>query len=817
MFSTDSQLGYVDLEGVSTDTPSPTPTPGPEEVGGEAVLLSFAIYIGIFTALVILYTILRPRLPRLYQPRKYIEELQCQLSSRAFATFGSWIPGAIKITDEELFADAGLDAVAFIRLLRLGTKVALVGCFNAIYLLPIYKYQGEGADDALDQHSLGHLPNGSKAMWATLVASYVIFSWTLFLVYREFSWYLRKRHEFMARDTVANYTVFVRCIPENLRSNHRLRGYFEDITPGQVADVRVALDVDELEKEVDERESLIPNLEHAYNLLELKGVRQQTRKPMCSKNKLDTITMLEAQLASLNRYISKTIDDAKAFQEEAASDEEEKVHKGFEMADVTRLVPLIPLSKITSSKTFRVRSAGFITFRTLQSTMIALQMLLHCEPFRLCTEPTPLPDDVYWSNVGMPHLHQQIGLLVSLAATIALCIFWTIPVAFVASISNVSFLKEELPFLEDAVEAWPAMDILLQQVSPIALSILNALLPVFLMLFSKWEGHISLATLNASLFGKLALFFIIQTFFVSAIASSLMASLKDLTEEPLETLQTILATNLPQQANYFISFVFVQIGLDLGLELIRLVPAVTALLRKWLGPNLSEKERSRPWLGLKPLSSPVDLEQPKLVSTVMLFFMILFVYSVMSPITSFVMAFAFTTYALVYKIEYASVYDPSNDTGGQLWSRAIRFIIACAVIAQFTVMTVLAIKEGPVVSPLMLPLFIGTILFWIYLEQRHFIAASFLPAKTCVEIDRQRLAKGFNAEVWDGCYNPIAMRQRIAQPEVADSIRELPERDDDDLESVGTPRDAAAKGKADSPTEPTTTESATINESDGKL
>ncbi|KAF4711105.1 hypothetical protein FOZ62_024843 [Perkinsus olseni] len=799
------------------DTPSPTPTPGPEEVGGEAVLLSFAIYIGIFTALVILYTILRPRLPRLYQPRKYIEELQCTLSSRVYATFGSWIPGAIKITDEELFADAGLDAVAFIRLLRLGTKVALVGCFNAIYLLPIYKYQGEGADDALDQHSLGHLPNGSKAMWATLVASYVIFSWTLFLVYREFSWYLRKRHEFMARDTVANYTVFVRCIPENLRSNLRLREYFEDITPGQVAHVRVALDVDELEKEVDERDSLIPNLEHAYNLLEQKGVRQQTRKPMCSKNKLDTIAMLEAQLASLNRYISKTIDDAKAFQEEATSEEdEEKVHKGFEMADVTRLVPLIPLSKITSSKTFRVRSAGFITFRTLQSTMVALQMLLHCEPFKLCTEPTPLPDDVYWSNVGMPHLHQQIGLLVSLAATIALCIFWTIPVAFVASISNVSFLKEELPFLEDAVEARPAMDILLQQVSPIALSILNALLPVFLMLFSKWEGHISLATLNASLFGKLALFYIIQTFFVSAIASSLMASLKDLTEEPLETLQTILATNLPQQANYFISFVFVQIGLDLGLELIRLVPAVTALLRKWLGPNLSEKERSRPWLGLKPLSFPVDLEQPKLVSTVMLFFMILFVYSVMSPITSFVMAFAFTTYGLVYKIEYASVYDPSNDTGGQLWSRAIRFIIACAVIAQFTVMTVLAIKEGPVVSPLMLPLFVGTILFWIYLEQRHFIAASFLPAKTCVEVDRQRLAKGFNAEVWEGCYNPIAMRQRVAQPEVPDSIRELPERDDD-LESVFTPRDAAAKGKAESPTEPTTTESATINDSDEKF
>lgn len=785
-----------------SNTPSPTPTPEPETVGGEAVLLSFALYIGIFAVLVILYSILRPRLPRLYQPRRYIEELRCSLALREYTLFGSWIVGAIQITDEELFADAGLDAVAFIRMLRLGTKVALVGCCNAIYLLPVYKYQGvsPGKTDALDQHSLGHLPNGSAAMVATLLASYVIFVWTLFLVYKEFSWYLKRRHEFLARHNVANYTVFVRCIPEDLRSNEKLREYFDDICPDQVTDVRVALDVDELEKEVQERDALIPNLEHAYNLLDQKGIRQKTKKPVCSKNEFDTITMLEAQLLSLNRYISKTVDNAKAFQEVPDVD----AHKGFEIAEITKMVPLIPLKKIASSKTFRVRSAGFITFRSLQSTMMALQMLLNDKPFKLCTEPTPLPDDVYWSNVGMPHLHQQLGLLLSLTATFALCIFWTIPVAFVASISNVSFLKQEFSFLEDAVDAWPAMDIILQQVSPIALSILNALLPVFLMLFSKWEGHISLATLNASLFGKLALFYIIQTFFVSAIASSLMASLKELTEKPLETFQTILATNLPQQANYFISFVFVQIGLDLGLELIRVVPAVTAFLRRWLGPNLSDKERSRPWLGLKPLSFPMELEQPRLVSTVMLFFMILFVYSVMSPITSFVMAFAFTAFAVVYKIQYASVYDPSHDTGGQLWARAIRFIIACVVIAEFTVMTVMAIKEGAVVSPLMLPLFIGTILFWMYLEQRHFSAASFLSVKTCALIDQERLNKGFNAEVWEGAYNPIAMRHRFAEPEVPLGLRELPPCADDGADSDDTSRGEPVAGKTGSSTEPTT-------------
>ncbi|KAF4659700.1 hypothetical protein FOL47_007476 [Perkinsus chesapeaki] len=795
-----------------SSTPTPTPSPETDQVGGEAVLLSFALYIGIFAVLVLVYTVLRSRLPKLYQPRKYIAQLQCLLSSRDYPKFGQWIPGAFKITDDELFVDAGLDSVAFIRLLRMGTKVALVSCLNAIYLIPVYKYMGEetSAEDELARWSLGHLPTGSAAMWATLIASYIIFPSTLYLIYKEFSWYLRKRHEFMSRDVVSNYAVFIRCIPEALRSNERLREYLECISPGQIADVRVALDVDELEKQVEQREEVVPALEHAYNVLQCKGVRQESRVSLCSKEKVDSITKLETELALLNDSISKTIEEAEEFQE--AADEGEP-QKGFEISDVSRLVPLIPLNKLTSRKSFRVRSAAFVTYRSLQSTMAALQMLLHEEPFKLCPEPTPIPEQVYWSNVGMPHLHQQLGLLVSLSATIALCIFWTIPVAFVASISKVSFLKQELPFLADAAEAWPPMDILLQQISPIALSILNALLPVFLLIFSKWEGHISLATLNASLFGKLALFYIIQTFFVSAIASSLLASLKDLTESPLETIQTILATNLPQQSNYFISFVFVQIGLDLGLELIRVVPAATALLRRWLGPNLSEKERSRPWLGLSPLSAPKVLESPKLVSTVMLFFMILFVYSVMSPITSFVMAFAFFSFAIVYKIEYACVYDPSEDTGGQLWSRAIRFIIACSIIAEFTVLAVLAIKGGAVVSPLMFPLFIGTILFWIYLEQRHFLAAAYLPAKSCASIDKERQSLGFNSEAWQGCYNPTAMRYKSIEPDVSEDIRELP---GDDIKSIEegklTPNRAASQGAVVSPGEPTTIGSATIDD-----
>ncbi|EER00007.1 hypothetical protein Pmar_PMAR024484, partial [Perkinsus marinus ATCC 50983] len=256
------------------------------------------------------------------------------------------------ITDDELLENAGLDAIAFIRLLRLGTRVAVVGCLNAIYLIPVYKYQGSGP---------------------------------------------------------ANEDELAR-------------------------------------KKVRERNKPVLMLEHEYNIWHHRGVRPQKRSSFFSKEKIDVIEVLEVQRTVLNDFIERDFSDAECFQEMV--DEQSPRRKVLDISSGANMVPLVPLKKLVPSKSFRVLSDGFVTFKSLQFTAKALQMQLYDEPHALCIESAPLPDGVYWSNVGMPHFHQQLGIVMSLAATTALCIFWTIPVTFVVSISKVSFLKEELHFLQ---------------------------------------------------------------------------------------------------------------------------------------------------------------------------------------------------------------------------------------------------------------------------------------------------------------------------------------------------------------------------------
>ena len=124
----------------------------------------------------------------------------------------------------------------------------------------------------------------------------------------------------------------------------------------------------------------------------------------------------------------------------------------------------------------------FMSFESpLQATASALQMIHSAIPFEKLVLEAPLPKDVFWANVGIRHRDLQGGKLLALALTIMLCIFWTIPVTFVTSLTKVETLKKSLSFLDDTPQ-WVENG--LKQVAPLALIGLVAVLPVILIRFA---------------------------------------------------------------------------------------------------------------------------------------------------------------------------------------------------------------------------------------------------------------------------------------------------------------------------------------------
>jgi membrane protease YdiL (CAAX protease family) len=107
-------------------------------------------------------------------------------------------------------------------------------------------------------------------------------------------------------------------------------------------------------------------------------------------------------------------------------------------------------------------------------------------------EPAPNPEEIFWRNVGLPAKARRSGTLLSVAATSCLCFFWSIPSAFLSSLTEVNSLQENLPFLEKWIEAAPAIESLLALVAPLLLLLLNELvLPLVLRVCAACQCAIS--------------------------------------------------------------------------------------------------------------------------------------------------------------------------------------------------------------------------------------------------------------------------------------------------------------------------------------
>ena len=67
-----------------------------------------------------------------------------------------------------------------------------------------------------------------------------------------------------------------------------------------------------------------------------------------------------------------------------------------------------------------------------------------------------------------------------------------------------------------------------------------------------------------------------------------------------------LAHTLPAQSTYFMQILVVTTTSYAAFELLRPIPLVLAALRTRIGPNLTEKERNKTFLGMRPLNNPPE-------------------------------------------------------------------------------------------------------------------------------------------------------------------------------------------------------------------
>ena len=443
--------------------------------------------------------------------------------------------------------------------------------------------------------------------------------------------------------------VYVRNIPEEYRDNGKLEEFFRHcfLDQNAVLEAHVRIKASNLAQKIVERDALMVNLEHARTVKEVKGITPTHKSNIFGGEQLDSIATYQKELDDLNKDIEERFGKLATKLSQSAPSKTQDIETPQKLETVvesssesTKRQGGSPLAML-SSEDGEVCSAGFVAFGSLSACQTAQQIIHSHIPFTMEVLEAPEPDDIIWENVGKTHRDLQVGKLASLALTAATCLLWTIPMGFFASLSSVDALKEKFEFLRKLLDGAPWLEPVFAQVAPLLVVIFNGLLTPILTAFSMMEHPISFADAGGLVFSKLSAFMIIQTFFVSALSGGIFSALSDLSGDPLSVVN-LLATALPSMSTYFVQLLFVSTAVSVGLmEALRIVPVVLAFVRGLVGPNLTEKEQNTTFMGLRPLADPVEFPHSVVYSQAVLYFMVLFVYSVVAPITNYVIGFCF--------------------------------------------------------------------------------------------------------------------------------------------------------------------------------
>eukprot|EP00286_Rhodomonas_abbreviata_P018002 CAMPEP_0181328096 /NCGR_PEP_ID=MMETSP1101-20121128/22498_1 /TAXON_ID=46948 /ORGANISM="Rhodomonas abbreviata, Strain Caron Lab Isolate" /LENGTH=913 /DNA_ID=CAMNT_0023436891 /DNA_START=153 /DNA_END=2894 /DNA_ORIENTATION=+ len=734
----------------------------PASTSSDAIRSVVILYGSIGASLLFIFCLARTKFTNLYNVRHHVEKLKSDLAKPDLGFVG-WIPEVLKATDDEIFTNVGLDACTYLRAIRMGLKLALMGCCLCVFSVPTYytspheepddgepdgikRLSNFNITDPLEKMSMGNTYFGDSRTFIAMITSWFLSIFGLYLLLKEIEWYTVYRHKYMRRETAQNYSVYVTGIPVHLRSEKALSDYLSIHFKGEVLETHLVKKVPKLEKMCAERDHLIDNLARHEHIFENSGKRP-TKKTQ--EGVVDLIDKDSKDLAELKERIATRIAEL----EKEWREHDKKVGE----KDRTAL----------SNPPPTLSDTAFVSFKTISSTAIAMQISHNEVPFNLMVQEAPMPKHVVWATGTMTHWQKQGGGILAGVFTGATCLFWTIPMAFISTLKEVDELKKLGP--SGCVDAgncpvkvmndhFALLDEILGVVAPLAILAVNYFLPVILGYYCTLEGHIGQNTFQASLFAKLTLFMIIQTFFVSAIAGSLFSQLDEFVDEPINKIQDILANSLPAQAVTFMSLIFVKTTYRLMTEMLRPRAAFYGWLRRFCGPRATPEERAKDYLGLspfiwvlRPLTSPGPLKYTVLFADLVLMFTVLFVYSVLFPLSALFLFAAFFLLDVGYRNQMIYIYDPGNDTGGKLFINFAGYFMVSMIIAQITVFGVLSLSVSAA-APFMIPLIIITIVFWKYIKQQHFKIASTLPIGLGHEHDQEFASSGKELTFLKGAY-----------------------------------------------------------------
>lgn len=615
-----------------------------------SAFVSSLIFYGVIGgAILVAFTVLRPKQRRVYEPKTLDLAKSDKETVPPTVPKGpfQWFTFLWSKPQPFFLQYAGLDAYLFTRYIGIFAGVSLVGCFILLpILLPVNATNGQGLT-GFDLLSFANVTNKNR-FYAHVLLSWVFFGLVIFVIYKELVYYVSLRHVIQSTPLydgiLSSRTILLSDISETFLEEDEIRSVFP-----MAQRIWYSRDYKSLDKLVQERTKLANKYEGALNKVIAKGLKLKRKlikkgKPLPDEPK-DYILKNPTHRLGKIPFIGKKVNTI-----------------DYSIEHLSELNGKIKEAQATPETATKAPSV-FIEF----ANQLEAQRAYQAVPYTTGLKQRSIgmtPDDVVWGSLPLKTTERTARTVGANSFLTLMIIFWAIPVAVVGCISNITFLTEKVHFLS-FINNCPAVLLgLITGILPtVALAILMSFVPVFIKFAGKKAGKFTHQQVELYCQSWYFGFQVIQVFLVVTLASSASSTVTAIINDPSSAM-TLLAQNLPKASNFYISYFLLQGLMTPALSLLQAVPLLLSKALKFL-QNTPRKK----WEKYNTLSTP---SWGVIYPTIELLVVLFLVYSIISPII-----LIFSTFALgmLYMgFLYLSVYvfgQPLIDLRGRSYPKAL--------------------------------------------------------------------------------------------------------------------------------------------------
>lgn len=699
-----------------------------------STLAPVAVYAAIWA---ILFLLLRNKFKRYYLPRTFVGSLRPeQRTPKVSDTLFGWINDFWKIPDTYVLNHHSLDAYLFLRFLKIAVVCCFVGCLITWPILFPINATGNAGAKQFDILTQSNIENKWK-LFAHAGCAIIFFTFILYMITRESIFYINLRQAYLMSplyaSRISSRTVLFTSVPEDYMSESKLRAMLGPY----VRKIWFATDVSDLEGKVGERDDAAMKLEAAETnlIVTANGARVKAEKKN-QRSSSEEAALGESSGSVAARYIKP--------KQRPTHRLKPLIGKKVDTIDWCRaeLKKLIPevgdMQAAQKAGDARKLNSVFVEFVSLVEAQAAYQSLTHHQALHMSPRYCGInPGEVIWSNLRIKWWELVIRKIVTIAFVVALVIFWSIPVAGVASIANVNYLEDSAAFgwLSYIFDPMPdvIMGVITGLLPVVAVAILMALLPIILRAVAKLGGDPTLSAVELTVQNYYFGFQVVQVFLVATLGAAASSVGQEVAQDPAKA-PTILAERIPAASTFYLCYFVLQgLGVVSGL----LVGLVGLILFIVLGKLLDKTPRKMytRWISLSGIG----------MGTVMPVYTNLFViaicYAAIAPLVLGFATIGLAFFYFAYRYNLLFVSNERVDTKGRIYPRALQQLFVGVYIAEACLIGLFAIASGAskgAIGPLVLMILtlVFTALYHVSLNAALEPLVNYLPKSLAAEEQR---------------------------------------------------------------------------------